>query len=172
MTDMLQLFLLMAFISLASFGGSAQALFYQVGVQQTHWITATDLSAVFAFGFATPGPAVFGTAAFIGYHIGSAWGILFGVLGIYIVPFCLSVIAAKYFSHLLHHPYAQGLITGIGLAATGLVVATAISLLGSQHVSVALVAIAGVAFIASSKYKLNPLIILAGGAIAGVVLGL
>ncbi|HJP96665.1 MAG TPA: chromate transporter [Candidatus Saccharimonadales bacterium] len=172
MTDLLQLFGLSMFISFASFGGSAQALFYQVGVQQTHWISNTDLSAVLAFGFATPGPAVFGTAAFMGYRIGGLPGALVGTIGIYVVPFTLSVIAAKHFSHLLQHKYAKGFTTGIGLAAAGLVAATAFNLLESQHISVAIVTIAGAAYVASNKYKLNPLIILASGTAAGLLLGL
>ncbi len=57
-TDLAYLFVVSLLISVATFGGGSQALFYQYGVLQTHWITRTDLSAVLAFGYATPGPGI------------------------------------------------------------------------------------------------------------------
>jgi len=167
---LLQLFVASVFISLATFGGGSQALFYQFGVLQTHWITRTDLSAVLAFGYATPGPAVFGTATFIGYRAAGLTGAAVGTVGIFIVPFVLSLVAAKYLTHLLKNPHAELFVTGVGLAATGLVAATAFGVLNYHTASAWQLVVALAALTASLKWKLNPLFILLAGGVIGLVL--
>lgn len=169
-SDLAQLFALSVFISLATFGGGSQALFYQFGVQQTHWIDKTDLSAILAFGYATPGPAVFGTATFIGYKLGGIPGAVIGTIGIFIVPFAMSIFAAKYFTHLLKNQHAALFVKGVGLAATGLVAATAFGVIDVQAIAwwQAVVALGSLG--ASIKWGLNPLFVLLAGGIIGLIL--
>ena len=170
MADLAYLFVTSLFISLATFGGGSQALFYQYGVLQTHWITRTDLSAVLAFGYATPGPAVFGTATFIGYRLGGVVGALVGTIGIFLIPFLLALLAAKYLSHLLAHPHAKGFIKGIGLAAAGLVAATAFSVAHYNTLAIWQILIALAALVASLRWKTNPLLILVVAGLLGILL--
>ncbi len=167
--DLSQLFIASVLISLATFGGGSQALFYQYGVLQTHWITRTDLSAILAFGYATPGPAVFGTATFIGYRVHGIIGAVIGTIGIFIVPFALSLIAAKYLTHLLKNPHAELFIKGVGLAATGLVAATAFGVLNYNTASIWQVAIVVGSLTASLKWRLNPLLVLLAGGTIGLI---
>lgn len=167
--DLLQLFVASILISLATFGGGSQALFYQYGAVQTHWITPTDLSAILAFGYATPGPAVFGTATFIGYKVAGMTGAIIGTIGIFIVPFVLSLIAAKYLTHLLKNPHAELFVKGVGLAATGLVAATAFGVLDYSTASIWQLVIVVGAVAASLKWKLNPLFVLLAGGIIGLI---
>jgi chromate transporter len=157
-------------ISVSSFGGGAQALFYQFGVLQTHWITRGDLSAVLAFGYATPGPAVFGTATFIGYKVDGTIGATVGTIGIFIVPFLASVMATKYFGHLLHTKQAEHFVIGVGLAAAGVVAATAFGVLHSQAIVWWQLFILVGTLYASIKYKVNPLFLLLAGGLLGFLL--
>lgn len=168
--DLLQVYIASVFISLATFGGGSQALFYQYGVLQTHWITRTDLSAILAFGYATPGPAVFGTATFIGYKVGGVIGATVGTIGIFIVPFALSLIAVKYLTHLLKSPHAELFVAGVGLAATGLVAATAFGVLDYSTASIWQMAVAIGALVVSMAWKLNPIFVLLTGGIIGLIL--
>lgn len=168
-SDLLQLFVASIFISLATFGGGSQALFYQYGVLQTHWITRTDLSAVLSFGYATPGPAVFGTATFIGYKVAGVTGAVIGTIGIFIVPFVLSLIAAKYLTHLLKNTHAELFVKGVGLAATGLVAATSFGVLDYHTASVWQFGIVAGSVLVSLKWRLNPLLVLFAGGIIGLV---
>jgi chromate transporter len=155
-------------ISLATFGGGSQALFYQFGVLQTHWITGTDLSAVLAFGYATPGPAVFGTATFIGFKVAGLTGAIVGTIGIFIVPFVMSIVAARYLTHLLKNPHAELFVKGVGMAAAGLVAATAFGVLNYRDASMWQLAVVAAALIASLRYKVNPLFVLLVGGILGL----
>src|SRR5260221_428505 len=107
----------MLVISLVSFGGGASALFYDFGVTNTGWITNIDLSAIIAFGYATPGPAIFGIATFIGYRIAGLLGALIGTVSIFVMPWLLAMLAAKHLASLLENKHAPSLIKGVGLAA-------------------------------------------------------
>lgn len=168
--DLLQLLVASILISLATFGGGSQALFYQYGVVQTHWITPNDLSAILAFGYATPGPAVFGTATFIGYKVAGITGAVIGTIGIFIVPFVLSLITAKYLTHVLKNPHAELCVKGIGLAVTGLVAATALSVLNYNTAPIWQLVIVIGAVVASLKWKLNPLFVLLAGGMIGLII--
>lgn len=169
--ELLYLFVGSMLVSLSTFGGGAQALFYQMGVLQTHWITRTDLSAILAFGYATPGPAVFGTATFIGYKLGGIGGAAVGTIGVFIVPFVLSLVAVRYFGHLLENPHAGSFIKGVGLGVAGLVAATAIGVLSHQtSVHVWQVAVAVAALGVTLKWQLNPVFVLLAGGSIGLLL--
>jgi chromate transporter len=172
MTDLLYLFVSSLFISLVSFGGGAQALFYQTGVTQTHWLNNNDLSAVLAFGYATPGPAIFGTATFIGYHLDGLFGAIVGSIGIFIMPFLLALLAAKYLSKLLENAHAQQFVKGVGLAAAGIVAATALLILQPQHLPIWGILIAATSFVlVIFRKRTNPLLILTVGGLLGVFFG-
>ncbi len=168
--DIAHLFVISLLISSVTFGGGSQALFYQYGVLQTGWISKTDLSAVLAFGYATPGPAAFGTATFIGYKIGGIGGAVIGTIGIFIVPFLASFLAGKYLKHLLSDPRAKHFVQGIGLAAAGLVAAAAFGVITIETVGVWHIIIAATALVGSLKWNVNPLVILLAGLLVGLIL--
>ena len=167
--DVAYLFAVSLLISLATFGGGSQALFYQYGVLQTHWITPTDLSAVLAFGYATPGPAVFGVATFIGYRIGGFAGAAIGTIGIFLVPFVAALVVSRYLNHLLQNPPAEMFVKGVGLAATGLVAATAFGVVQVDTVSLWQVIIAVSSLVVSIRWKVNPLYVIVVGGLIGLV---
>jgi chromate transporter len=166
--ELTQFFLTSALISLATFGGGAQALFYQFGVTQNHWVSSTDLSTMFAFGYATPGPAVFGTATFIGYKIGGFAGAFAGTVGVFIVPFVMAVLATRYLNDWLQNRYAKYFVVGVGLAATGVVAATALHVLDVPHAAMWQFGVAALALVASLAWKVHPLFVLLAGLVVGL----
>jgi chromate transporter len=168
MHDLLLLFINMLAISLVSFGGGAAALFYDFGVSRTNWITSNDLSAILAFGYATPGPAVFGIATFIGYKIAGMTGAIIGTFAIFVAPWLLAMLAAKYFGHLLKAKHAANFIKTVGLGAAGIVAYTAISLMPSHSLTnLSYLIITGLSFIVVTRWKVNPLyVLLASGLVS------
>lgn len=169
---LIYLFVNSLLISVVSFGGGAQALFYQTAVLQKHLISSNDLSAVLAFGYATPGPAVFGTATFIGYRIAGFPGAILGSIGIFLMPCLLALLAARYISHWLDNPHAKLFVQGVGLAASGVVAATAVSVthLNMQDAWRIIVAIGSFGVMVRWK-KINPLFVLVTGGILGLIFG-
>lgn len=166
---LIELFLNMIAISLVSFGGGASALFYDFGVTRTAWITSGDLSAILAFGYATPGPAVFGIAGFIGYSVAGIVGLLVGTVSIFVMPWFLAMIATKHFGGLLKTKHATYFVKAVGLAAAGIVTYAAFKLMppGSSS-NVVYLGIALVVFGISTKWKINPLYILLAGGVASL----
>lgn len=170
MSELVTLFMHMIVISLVSFGGGATALFYEFGVSQTDWITSNDLSAIIAVGYATPGPAVFGIGTFIGYRLAGMVGALVGTVGIFLMPWLLALLSAKYFSHWVKHPHARYFIRSVGLAAAGIVIYAAVSLMPRGGFSnTGYLLLAALAFIASTRWKINPMYLVAAGLIYAVV---
>lgn len=169
MGDVLQLFMLTVVISLVTFGGGSQALFYQYGVVQAHWITRADLSAMLAFGYATPGPAVFTIPTFIGYRLAGLPGAIVGTVGIFCMPFILAVLAAKYLDSFIANPYAARCVQGIGLATAGLLCATAVNILHPGSAAAWQIAIAACAFGASMSGSIHPAAIVVMGGLLGLL---
>lgn len=169
MAHLFYFFTNMVFISLIAFGGGGQPLFEQFAVLHTHLISERDLSAILAFGYATPGPTVFGTATFIGYRVAGFAGAFVGSIGIFTATFLLSVVAAKYLMALLDNPPARYFVRGIGLAATGLLAATALQIAHQEPFhAITLFIIAG-AFMAITRQKINPVYILLAGGLLGLI---
>ena len=168
--DLVKLGLLSILISTSTFGGGSQALFYQYSVVKYHWLTATDLSSALSFGYASPGPSVFVTTVFIGYRIGGLLGALVGAISIFAVPFFAAFLAIKHLGGMLKSYYAQYVIRGIGLTAAGLVLATAVSIIGYKTVALWQIAIAATALTISLRYRVNPFFLLLAGLMAGIMI--
>jgi chromate transport protein ChrA len=96
MVDLLAILVRIGIISLTSYSGSAQSLFYEIGVTQLHWITNQDYVSYLGFGFASPGPQVFSLATFIGYGKAGLLGGLVGTFAIYAMPVTLAILSGRY----------------------------------------------------------------------------
>ena len=169
MKDLITLFIHSIIISASTFGGGSQALFYQFGVIETAWITSIDLSAVLALGYATPGPAVFTTSTFIGYRIQGIFGAIVGTIGIFSVPTVCSIFAARYLARFTNNNHAKYFIKYVGLAASGLVAATAFLVFNYKSAAYWQFIIAILSFIASIRYSINPLIVILVATAIGLI---
>lgn len=169
--ELLHLFITSIIISISTFGGGAQALYYQYAVSQQQWINAVDLSSILSFGYATPGPAVFGVSTFIGYKLGGIIGAIVGTIGIFIIPFLGGILANKHLSALLKNKRAQYVVKGVSLATVGIIVASALSLFFKTNESFWQIITAVTVFVACLKYKINPLTLVICGIILGVTVG-
>jgi len=169
MPDLLYLFARLCLISVTSYSGSAQILFYEVGVQQLHWVTSQDYASYLGFGFATPGPQVFSLATFMGYGKAGVTGAIVGTFAIYLFPVTLAIISGKYLQKLITHKHAKAFVHGVGLAAAGLLASMGLSILGANELSISYMLIALFAAIAINK-KISPLLIIAVGLLIGLTL--
>lgn len=156
-------------VSLLAYTGSAQALFYDMSVEQTRWLRPQDFANFLGFGFATPGPQVFSLGTFIGYGAGGIVGALIGTIAIYIAPITLSIFVGRYLRRWIEKDYAYYFIRSVGICATGLLIAIGVKIFGQNHISVVYAAIAVLAFIASTR-KINPLFIIIFGLLGGLFL--
>lgn len=169
MLELLSLFWHVVLISLVSFTGSAQAVFYDVAVSQLHYVTKLDFTNFLGFGFASPGPQVFSFATFMGFAVASWVGALVGTLAIYFLPVAFAILVGRYLQDWMRKESIQHMIKIIGLAAAGVIFAVALRILNGNHYSLLYLAIIAASAVAINK-KVSPLIIIASGLLLGLFL--
>jgi chromate transporter len=167
--ELLSIFLHVALISVTSYSGSAQSLFYEVGVTQLHWVTNQDYTSYLGFGFASPGPQVFSLATFMGYGKAGFMGGLAGTVAIYLAPVVLAIFSGKYLKKWIHKSSAKYFVQAVGIAAAGLLASIGIQIIGSSKISIIYILIAISAAIAINK-KVSPLLIITLGLLFGLTI--
>ncbi|MFO0971295.1 MAG: chromate transporter [Candidatus Saccharimonadales bacterium] len=168
MVDLLAILVHIGIISLTSYSGSAQGLFYEIGVTQLHWITNQDYVSYLGFGFASPGPQAFSPATFIGYGKSVYWSVVWlSTFAIYTMPVTLAILSGRYLKKWINKPVIQHFVHTVGVASAGLLVAIGIKILAANELSLLYALIAVGAAIAVNK-KVNPLIIIGMGLLLGL----
>ena len=158
--------------SILSFGG-ANTIVPQLQlatVQDHHWLTAAQFADNFAIGQVTPGPNTM-LVTLLGYQAGGLAGAAVATVAMAVPSCILAWIVTRLWIETGHARWhvalERGLApVGVGLvAAAGFIVARAV-----DHGTTGwVVTIIAAALLAATK--LNPLLVIAGGAVAGLVLG-
>ncbi len=168
----LELFVQFSIISMLAFGGgnAALSLLERIAVQEMRWITPQDFAAAIGFAYVTPGPILI-TAAFIGYRAGGFFGSVVATVGVFLIPWVLSVMASYQVRRYMDHPWLQGFGLGAGPAVIGLLGITVFSLGSYAFSDWFYWVIAGLALVLSQFTKVSPIYILIGGTILGGLVG-
>jgi len=169
---LLELFVYFAIISMLAFGGgnAAISLLERISVSEMRWITPQDFAAAIGFAYITPGPVLI-TAAFIGHRVAGLSGALVATLGVFLVPWLLSVLASHQVRRHLDHPWLQGFGLGAAPAVIGLLGITVFTLGSYAFFGWLYWVIAGTALILTLFSKVSPILILIGGTILGAWAG-
>jgi len=169
---LIQLALLFGGLSLLAFGGGTAVIpdMQRAAVDTHHWLTAQEFLAFFAISRAAPGPGSL-IVVLIGQKVAGAAGAVVAGLAMF-GPSCLLVYAA---AHAWHRTTGAAWRLHVERAlapmAIGLTFASAIALMrGTEHGWPAY-AITTVATVVLSLTEVNPLFVLAGGAVTLVVAG-
>lgn len=178
----LQLFWSFFQIGLFSIGGGYAAMpLIQHQVVEAHaWLTLTQFTDIITIAEMTPGPIAVNSATFVGIHIAGIPGALVATAGC-ILPSCIIVLTLahlyfKYRSFL----FLKGVLEGLRPAVVAMIASAGLSILllalfggaapalGSLD-PVAIGLFAG-ALLVLRIWKKNPILILAGTGLAGLVL--
>ncbi len=170
---LIELFVQFLFISLLAFGGGQAVLplIEQVCVTQMGWVSPQVFAAAVAFGYITPGPVLI-TATFIGYMVAGLLGALAATIGVFIAPILLATLMAIGVERLADNRWLLAFGRGAAPAVVGLLVATAWSLAQSTLTSWSLVVVAFVVLILAAITKIQPVLLLAGGALASWIINI
>jgi chromate transporter len=133
------------------------------------WITPQDFAAAVGFAYVTPGPVLI-TSAFIGYRTGGFLGSVVATVGVFLIPWVLSVLASHQVRRYVQHPWLQGFGLGAGPAVIGLLGITVLSL-GSYASGWFYGFITGLALVVALFTKISPILILIGGTSIGGLVG-
>ena len=139
-------------------------------VTRNGWVTEAQLLDAVAVGQVTPGP-VFTTATFLGYLIGGWTGAIVATVGIFLPAFALVALTNPILPRLRRSATLAAALDGVTAASLGLMAVALFQLAGAAVTGVPTAALAVLAAVILVRTRLNSGLLIAGGALAGVVAG-
>lgn len=185
----LQLFYAFFKIGLFGFGGGyAMISMIQGEVVTRHaWLTSTEFTDIIAISQMTPGPIGINSATYVGYTavVNAGYSHAIGILGsiittgaVVLPSFILMVFISRFFLKYQKHPAVAAVFSGLRPGVVGLLAAAALVLMNGENFGTGDVQILVsallfiVVFIASYRFKVNPiLLIVLSGAVGYAVYG-
>ena len=132
------------------------------------WLTSQQLLDAVAVGQVTPGP-LFTTATFIGYLLGGVKGGLLATLGIFLPSFVFVALSNPFIPKIRNSIWVRGLLDGVNAASLGLIAAVTWTLGRASLVDPLTILLALAALILLLRFKLNTTLLIAGGALTGLI---
>ena len=176
---LLQLFWSFFQIGLFSFGGGNAAMpFIQAQVVDTHsWLTLTEFADLVTLAEMTPGPIAINAATFVGTRLAGLPGALLATLGC-VLPCCIIALTLSVcYKKLRDNAVFKGILQGLRPAVVALIATAGLSiallaLLGTDGLSFDWIAavIFAAAFFVLRRFKPNPIWVMVGGGILGMIL--
>ena len=170
----INLFITFFKIGLFGFGGGyAMLSLIQHDVVEVHnWISVADFTDIVAISQMTPGPIAFNTATYIGYTAtGSILGSAICTIAVSLPSLIIMVTISKFFFMYRDNKYVEIAMQGLKITVLGLIGAAALLLMNKQNfVDYKSYLIFAVAFIATFKFKMDPILMIIAAGIAGYLL--
>lgn len=187
----LQLCLTFSKIGIVNFGGgyAMLSLIQDEVVTKHQWMTTQEFTDIVAVSQMTPGPIGINAATYVGYSavVEAGYPPLMGVLGSAVatisvvwLPFLLMYFVSSLLLKYKEHPRLKAVFSGLRPAIVGLIAAAALGLMTEENFSNPLVAplqfglsllLFISAFVLTYRYKQNPLLLIAGAGVIGIVSG-
>lgn len=133
------------------------------------WLTQSQLYDLVAIGEITPGP-VFTTATAIGYYLLGLKGSLVATVGIFVPSFTFILILYPLYEKLKKIDSISKFLSGVSIGSLGIMVNVVISMTLSIKSNIFMLGVALLSIILIRKYKVNTLLLVAMGAILGLII--
>ncbi len=171
-------------IGLFSIGGGYAAMpLIQHQVVDVHpWLTMTQFADIMAIAEMTPGPIAINSATFVGIQVAGLPGAIIATLGC-VLPSCVIVMTLAYIYYRFRGvTMMQGVLAGLRPAVIAMIASAGLSLIilsfygqrtlpeDLSGINVISVLLFGTALFILRKWKVNPIYVMAGTGIAGVLL--
>jgi chromate transporter len=156
-------------LSLLAFGGGNTTLpEMQRQVVDVHgWMSAADFSAVFALARAAPGPNLM-IVPLLGWRVAGLPGLLVSSVAMFGPSSIVVGLALGLWRRFKNNPWRRIVQAGLVPVTVGLVAASASIIARASDQTLGLTAITVVAVVATLGERVNPLVVLAAGAVAGL----
>jgi chromate transporter len=139
-------------------------------VDRLGWLTERQLLDAVAVGQFTPGP-VFTTATFVGYVVGGFGGAALATAGIFLPAFIAVAIINPLLPRLRDVPGVRPVLDGVNVSAVGLMAAVGAVLARDAVVDWLSALLAVVAAVLLLRWRVNSALLVAGGALIGLLAG-
>ena len=171
MSLFLTLFLTFFKIGLFAFGGGYAVIsFLQQEVERRGWMTAERFVDLIAVSQSTPGPIAINMATFVGYQTGGIFGALVATIAVVLPGMILMLLLAIFFLHFYDRPLVRAAFSGLRPVVVGLIAAAAWQIGRVAIVNWVAVGITLVSCLLIARWKLHPVVLVIGSAIAGTLL--
>ena len=166
-------------------GGYAMLPFIQSEVLAHGWLENSAIINFIAVSESTPGPFAVNIATYVGSELAGALGALCATLGVVLPSFIIILIVAGVYDKFKSSKTVKGCMSGLKPAVVGLIGVAVLSIAktvlfpsgisvaaftgGSLYVSLAIFALAF--FLAFSKKKVHPILIILISAVLGIISG-
>ena len=171
-------------IGLFGFGGGYAMISMIQGevVTRYGWLSSSDFTDIIALSQMTPGPIGINSATYVGYVavVNAGYSHALGVLGstiatisVVLPSFILMVVISRFFLKYQKHPAVEAVFCGMRPGVVGLLAAAALVLMNGENfgTDTAQIIISSmlfiVSFIASYRYKANPILLIISCGIIG-----
>ena len=182
---MIYLELLWSFFQIGLFsigGGYAAMPLIQHQVVEVHpWLTMVQFADIMTIAEMTPGPVAINAATFVGIQVAGIPGAILATLGC-VLPSCVIVLTLAYVYYRFRGlSVVQGILAGLRPAVVAMIASAGLSLLflsmyGQNYlpkdissVNIVSVLIFAAGFVVLRKWKLNPIYVMVGAGILGIV---
>ena len=180
----IQLFWSFLQIGLFSIGGGYAAMpLIQSQVVELHpWLTMTQFTDIMTIAEMTPGPIAINSATFVGIQVAGLPGALVATVGC-VFPSCVIVLILAYVYYRFRGlTMVQGVLSGLRPAVVAMIASAGISIiitaffsqgqisLNTRDINFISVFIFAAALFVLRKWKLNPIWVMAGSGVLGVLL--
>ena len=157
-------------LSLLSIGGAISTApeMHRYLVDQHHWLTNEQFSAMVAIAQAAPGPNLLFVAV-LGWGIGGAFGMLVTMMGILLPSTTLTLAAARWGEARRHTRGVQAFVTGLAPLTVGLVLSSGFLLGKPAYGNPWLLATMVVTVVVCVRWKISPLWLIAAGGLVGAL---
>ena len=159
-------------LSLLSIGGAISTApeMHRYLVDQHHWLSDEQFSAMVAIAQAAPGPNLLFVAV-LGWGIGGALGMGVTMLGILLPSTTLALAAARWGEARRHTRGVQAFVMGLAPLTVGLVLSTGFLLGRTAYANPWLVATMVATVVVCVRTRLSPLWLIAAGGLVGALAG-
>lgn len=179
----LQLFWSMFQIGLFSIGGGYAAIpLIQHQVVQLHgWLTLTEFTDIITIAEMTPGPIAINSATFVGIRVAGLAGVLVSTVA-NVIPSCIIVLmlAKIYYKYRDLHAM-QSILTGLRPAVVAMIASAGVGIarlaffadgiptLSPDKLNFLSLGIFAAGLLVQRKWKISPLVVMAGAGVAGLI---
>ena len=159
-----------AYLSLLTIGGGMAAYpeMQSLVVGTHHWMTAQQLIHVYSVGQMSPGPNMMMVAA-VGVRIAWIPGAIVAAVAFFLPTGILTFGVGRLWNRLANWPWRDSIQKGLGPMAIGLAVAGLLTFGRGSITGWVTLAVALVVFFVTIRTKINPALLILGGAVVGLI---
>jgi len=152
-------------------GGYAMIPLIEKEIIDIHgWLPIDQFLDIIAISQMTPGPIAINAATFVGYRVAGTWGSVVSTLGVTAPSFILILTLAFLIIKYRNLPLVDKFFIGVRPVVIALIVHAGCSVAQRSFTGVKDLMLAAAVFGALYLFKINPILIIAGAAAAGILI--